>query len=46
MLCFGIGKELGMSVSTVLTTMTAEEITAWSCYFSIINDQQQKAMGR
>ena len=46
MLCFGIARELKMSVSTVLGTMTAEEIVAWSCYFSIVNDQQRKAMGR
>jgi hypothetical protein len=46
MLCFGIAKELGMSVSTVLTTMTTEEIIGWSAYFSILNDQQAKAMGR
>jgi len=46
MLCFGIGKELGMSVSTVLGTMTAEEIIGWSAYFSVLNEQQAKAMGR
>ena len=46
MLVFGIARELGMSVTTVLTTMTTEEVQGWSAYFSILNAQQQKAMGR
>lgn len=46
MLCFGIAKELGMSVSTVLTAMTVEEIQGWSCYFSILAERQERAMNR
>ena len=33
-----------MSLSTVLTTMTPDEIVGWSAYFSVLNEDQEKAM--
>lgn len=44
MLQFGVAKELGMSLSEVRTTMTAEELLGWSAYFKIINEEQEKEM--
>jgi hypothetical protein len=44
MLQFGVAKELGMSLSEVRTTMTPEELIAWSAYFSILNEDQEKQM--
>ena len=44
MLQFGVAKELGMSLSEVRTTMTAEELLGWSAYFKIINEDQEKEM--
>tara|TARA_E500000178_G_scaffold290266_1_gene293692 strand:- start:2961 stop:3116 length:156 start_codon:yes stop_codon:yes gene_type:complete len=42
MLQFGVAKELGMSLSEVRTTMTPEELIAWSAYFQILNEDQEK----
>jgi hypothetical protein len=44
MLQFGVAKELGMSLSEVRTTMTAEELCGWSAYFSILNEDQEKQL--
>ena len=44
MLCFGVAKELGMTVSRLMAEATREEVLAWSCYFQIVNDEQEKAM--
>ena len=44
MLQFGVAKELGMSLSQVRNTMTPEELIAWSAYFQILNEEQEKAM--
>jgi hypothetical protein len=44
MLQFGVAKELGMSLSEVRTTMTAEELIGWSAYFRILNEDQEKQM--
>jgi hypothetical protein len=44
MLQFGVAKELGMSLSEVRNTMTPEELVAWSAYFQIINEEQEKQM--
>lgn len=46
MLCFGVAKELGMTVSRLWQEATREEILGWSVYFQIINEEQQKAMDR
>jgi hypothetical protein len=46
MLQFGVAKELGMSLSQVRTSMTPEELIAWSAYFQILNEDQEKAMER
>tara|TARA_B100001939_G_C16852632_1_gene578154 strand:- start:228 stop:383 length:156 start_codon:yes stop_codon:yes gene_type:complete len=46
MLQFGVAKELGMSLSEVRTTMTPEELIAWSAYFQILNEDQEEAMKR
>ena len=42
MLQFGVAKELGMSLSELRATMTAEEIIGWSAYFQILNEDQEK----
>jgi len=44
MLQFGVAKELGMSLSEVRATMTAEELLGWSAYFQILNEDHQKEM--
>jgi hypothetical protein len=44
MLQFGVAKELGMSLSEVRTTMTAEELVGWSAYFQILNEDQEREM--
>jgi hypothetical protein len=44
MLQFGVAKELGMSLTEVRNTMTAEELLGWSAYFQILNEDQQKEM--
>jgi hypothetical protein len=44
MLQFGVAKELGMSLTEVRTTMTAEELIGWSAYFQILNEDQEKQM--
>jgi|TARA_R100000084_G_scaffold85031_1_gene40136 hypothetical protein len=44
MLQFGVAKELGMSLSQVRSTMTPEELLGWSAYFSVLNEDQEKAM--
>lgn len=46
MLQFGVAKELGLSLTEVRTTMTAEELLGWSAYFSILNEDQQKEIER
>ena len=43
MLQFGVAKELGMSLSQVRSTMTPEELLGWSAYFSVLNEDQEKA---
>ena len=44
MLQFGVAKELGISLSEVRATMTAEELIGWSAYFQILNEDQEKAL--
>jgi hypothetical protein len=44
MLQFGVAKELGMSLTEVRNTMTAEELLGWSAYFQILNEDQEKEM--
>ena len=44
MLSFGVAKELGYTLTRLWAETTPEEIIAWSCYFSILNDQQEAAM--
>ena len=44
MLQFGVAKELGMSLTEVRTTMTAEELIGWSTYFQILNEDQEKEL--
>ena len=44
MLQFGVAKELGMSLSEVRATMTAEELLGWSAYFQILNEDQEREM--
>jgi hypothetical protein len=44
MLQFGVAKELGLTLSQVRSTMTAEELLGWSAYFVILNEDQEKAI--
>jgi hypothetical protein len=44
MLQFGIAKELGMSLSELRSTMTAEEVLGWSAYLKIVNEDQEAEM--
>tara|TARA_R100001460_G_scaffold18976_4_gene39903 strand:- start:2183 stop:2338 length:156 start_codon:yes stop_codon:yes gene_type:complete len=44
MLQFGIAKELGMSLSELKATMTAEEVIGWSAYFQVLNEDQEAEM--
>jgi len=44
MLQFGVAKELGLTLSQLRTSMTAEELLAWSAYFQILNEDQQKEL--
>jgi hypothetical protein len=46
MLQFGVAKELGLSLTTVCTTFTPEELLGWSAYFSILNEDQQKEIDK
>lgn len=46
MLQFGVAKELGMSLSEVRTTMTAEELFGWSAYFQILNEDQEAELAK
>lgn len=33
-----------MSLSALRAQMTPEEVVGWSCYFGILNDEQEAAM--
>ena len=46
MLQFGIAKELGMSLSELRSTMTAEEVLGWSAYSKILNEEQEKELAK
>ena len=46
MLQFGIAKELGMSLSELRSTMTAEEVLGWSAYFKILSEEQEKELAK
>jgi hypothetical protein len=46
MLQFGVAKELGMSLTEVRATMTPEELIGWSAYFQVLNEDQEKQMGK
>ena len=46
MLQFGVAKELGMSLTELRATMTAEEIIGWSAYFQVINEDQEKEFAK
>ena len=44
MLSFGVAKELGYTVQELHERVSLEELLGWSCYFSIINKEQDAAM--
>lgn len=44
MLSYGVAKELGMTVQQLHANITQEELLGWSCYFNILNKQQEEAM--
>ena len=44
MLQFGIAKELGITLSELKKTMTAEEAIGWSAYFQVLNEDQEAEM--
>ena len=46
MLQFGVAKELGMSLTELRGTMTAEEVIGWSAYFQVINEDQEKEFAK
>ena len=46
MLCFGVAKELGMTVERLWREATREEILGWSCYFQITHEQREREMNR
>jgi len=41
MLKFGVAKELGKTLQEI-GDMTEQELVGWSCYFQILNDEQEK----
>ena len=46
MLCFGVSKELGIPITTLLAELPREVIVGYSAYFQILNEDMQKAMQR
>ena len=46
MLVFGVSKELGIPITTLLAELPVEVIIGYSAYFQVLNEDQQKAMGR
>lgn len=44
LLCFGVAKELSMTLTRLLAEATEEEILGWSCYFSILAAKQDEAI--
>ena len=46
MLQFGVAKELGMTLQQLNENISLEELLGWSCYFSILNKQQDEAMNK
>lgn len=46
MLQFGVAKELGLTLSALRAEMTPEEIIGWSCYFGVVNDEQQREIDK
>jgi|TARA_B100000073_G_scaffold115574_1_gene93498 hypothetical protein len=46
MLQFGVAKELGMSLSELRRSMTAQEIIGWSAYFNILNEDQEAELAK
>ena len=44
MLSFGVAKELGYTVQELHERVSFEELLGWSCYFSIINKEQEAEM--
>jgi hypothetical protein len=40
----GVAKELGYTLTRLLSEATEEEIILWSCYFGYLNDEQEKVM--
>lgn len=44
MLSFGVAKELGMTIQQLHENVTMEELLGWSCYFSILNKEQEAEM--
>ncbi len=41
MLQFGVAKELGKNLKEV-RDMTLDELIGWSCYFEVLNEEQEK----
>jgi hypothetical protein len=44
MLCFGVAKELGMSLRQLFSEMTQEELIGWSAYFAVVDSRRQKTL--
>lgn len=46
MLQLGVAKELGYTLTKLQQEITFEELLIWSCYFEILNEEQEKAFKR
>ena len=42
MLSFGVARELGYTVQELHERITLDELLGWSCYFSLVNKQQEE----
>ena len=40
----GVARELGYTLTKLWSETTPEEVILWSCYFQIINEDQEAAM--
>ena len=40
----GVAKELGYTLTRLLSEATEEEIILWSAYFAFLNEEQEKSL--
>ena len=46
LLCMGVAKELGYTLTRLLSEATEEEIILWSAYFGYLNEEQEKSLSK